>query len=93
MFGDEIFGDEIYMVLRFQVLFIRFSHDGRKLASGAKDETVIIWKIDEVQLSNLALTFLFKYQLTFWNRAFEVTNALAFLCYSTNNIFLCYSML
>ena len=31
-----------------QVMFIRFSHDGRRLASGSKDESVIIWNIEDV---------------------------------------------
>eukprot|EP00795_Rhopilema_esculentum_P002550 gene2550-746_t len=30
----------------YNVMFIRFSHDGRRLASGSKDETVIIWNIE-----------------------------------------------
>ena len=29
-------------------MFLRFSHDGKRLASGSKDETVIIWNIEEV---------------------------------------------
>ena len=36
--------------LTSQVMFVRFSHDGKRLASGSKDETVIIWNIEDVSL-------------------------------------------
>ena len=62
----------IFLVL--QVWFLRFSHDGLKLASGSRDTTVIIWDVS-VSCSH-CLILLPLYLMLFYKQSTQ------FLCYT-----------
>ena len=47
----------IIFVLLLQVWFLRFSHSGSKLATGAKDGTVIIWDVSVSYIPVHVLTY------------------------------------